>query len=334
MKRLIAIVLAICLCFVFSACEEKKASISSTSSVESVQSSPIGETPAPETQAGSTPLLYRAEHTSGGVVWLFGSIHVGLKEMYPLPKYVISAYYESEKLAVECDITAEEDMSQAYSMLKAFACPNGTTIEDHISPEVYEKAKQALEELGFYNEYLDYYKPILWQNFIEVSMYDTFGYDSDLGIDRHLLELAAKDKKEIAEIESAEFQYNMLSDFSLELQALLLEETVEDYFEPDDAKKDMDELFSLWREGNEQEFSKLLNEEDLSELNADEIELLEEYDKAMLTDRNIGMADYAEEELTNGKKTFICVGAAHIVGEGAVVDLLRERGYTVELISN
>ena len=61
-------------------------------------------------------------------------------------------------------------------------------------------------------------------------------------------ELAAKDKKEIAEIESAEFQYNMLSDFSLELQALLLEETVEDYFEPDDAKKDMDELFSLWRD--------------------------------------------------------------------------------------
>jgi uncharacterized protein YbaP (TraB family) len=45
------------------------------------------------------------------------------------------------------------------------------------------------------------------------------------------------------------------------------------------------------------------------------------------------MADYAEEALKSGKEIFICVGAAHVVGEGAVADLLAQRGYTVELVT-
>jgi uncharacterized protein YbaP (TraB family) len=44
------------------------------------------------------------------------------------------------------------------------------------------------------------------------------------------------------------------------------------------------------------------------------------------------MADYAEEAVESGKEVFICVGAAHVVGEGAMADLLEERGYKVELV--
>ena len=41
------------------------------------------------------------------------------------------------------------------------------------------------------------------------------------------------------------------------------------------------------------------------------------------------MTDYAEKALQTDKDVFICVGAAHIVGDGAIVDLLCERGYEV-----
>jgi len=44
------------------------------------------------------------------------------------------------------------------------------------------------------------------------------------------------------------------------------------------------------------------------------------------------MADRAEEYLAEGGTGFYVVGAAHIVGEGALVELLRDRGYTVEKV--
>ena len=46
------------------------------------------------------------------------------------------------------------------------------------------------------------------------------------------------------------------------------------------------------------------------------------------------LADFAEQALSSGKEIFICVGAAHIVGDGAVADLMSQRGYTVERVVN
>ena len=44
------------------------------------------------------------------------------------------------------------------------------------------------------------------------------------------------------------------------------------------------------------------------------------------------MTDFAEDALASGDEVFICVGAAHVVGEGAMADLLAKRGYTVTLV--
>jgi uncharacterized protein YbaP (TraB family) len=44
------------------------------------------------------------------------------------------------------------------------------------------------------------------------------------------------------------------------------------------------------------------------------------------------MTEYAEEALKSGKEIFICVGAAHVVGEGAMAEQLRDLGYTVEIV--
>ena len=74
-----------------------------------------------------------------------------------------------------------------------------------------------------------------------------------------------------------------------------------------------------------------LNED--QDMTTEEKQLYEEYIKAMFVDRNLSMTDYAEASLKSGKEVFICVGAAHIVGEGAVAELLKQRGYKVERIT-
>ncbi len=65
----------------------------------------------------------------------------------------------------------------------------------------------------------------------------------------------------------------------------------------------------------------------------DDPELEAEYIDAMLTQRNIGMAEKAEEYMAEGMTVFFTTGAGHMVGEGGVVDLLIERGYNVDRIN-
>ena len=64
----------------------------------------------------------------------------------------------------------------------------------------------------------------------------------------------------------------------------------------------------------------------------EEAALYAEYNDALVTQRNLSMTEYAVEALESGQELFICVGAAHVVGEGAMAELLREMGYTVELV--
>ena len=76
----------------------------------------------------------------------------------------------------------------------------------------------------------------------------------------------------------------------------------------------------------------LEDEEDESEteLTEAQIALLEDYNDKMLTQRNLGMRDKAVEWLKAGDKVFFAVGAAHLIGEDGLVELLRAEGYTVE----
>ena len=54
--------------------------------------------------------------------------------------------------------------------------------------------------------------------------------------------------------------------------------------------------------------------------------------KALLDDRNIGMADKADEFMQGAKDKshFFAVGALHYTGKASVQKLLRKKGYTVK----
>ncbi len=277
------------------------------------------------------PLLYKVSDESGNVVWLFGSIHVGEEDFYPLPDYVTDAFEGSDSLAVEFDIVAfEKDMNAQVAALQQLVYMDGTTIEDHISPELYEEAKAILEDAGLYSFALDYYLPVLWFSFIDSAFYEKVEADSTLGVDMHMINLAYEQGKDVLDVESAEFQYGMLAGFSPELQELLLESSVESYYD-DDGEAQLKLMMETWQKGDEEAFDALINTPPVFEDEHEEA-LYAEYNDAMVTQRNVSMADFAEDALLSGEEVFICVGAAHIVGSGAMAELLAQRGYTVEIV--
>ena len=323
MKKLLTLLLALALVFSLTACVTAPAADTTESTA------PVGTTDPDLTP--SSPLLYKVSTPEGGTVWLLGSVHVGIHQMYPLPDYVMNAYAEAQALAVECDVVAaEEDLEGSMNALTGLLYQGNTKISDRIPAELYLNALDILQENKVYMRALDYYKPVMWFSFVDSCSYYKYGYDVNNGIDVHLLNQAKDDGKEIREIESVAFQYGMLASFSEELQILLLEEAVANYHS-EEAQQAMDSLLKAWCEGDEQTLTGLLFTDE-APTDANEEKLLTEYTTAMVTNRNISMANYAEKILKNGEKVFICVGMGHILGEGGVVDLLTQRGYTAELV--
>ena len=116
MKKLTALLLVLLMCFTLCACSSEKAEEGTTAgnTITSDVSIPQSTEPsatelttteeptteevtlpsvpaddnAAEKEEGITPLLYKVTDADGNVVWLFGSIHVGKEEFYPLPDYV------------------------------------------------------------------------------------------------------------------------------------------------------------------------------------------------------------------------------------------------------
>lgn len=366
MKKITALLLALVLCFTLCACSaekdkneaaDKSTTLSDIGSQETTQAEtteplttepltteeetsafpeeegtlpevPVVDLPISEKESIS-PILYKVSDAKGNVIWLFGSIHVGKEEFYPLPDYVMNAYNSSDVLAVEANVlSAEEDVTGLMNAMRPLLYTDGTTIKDHVSEEAYTAGVNALTELGIYNKALDFYCPAMWSNLIDSVIILNLGIDATSGIDMHFLALATEENKEIYEIESAEFQYGMLGGFSDELQEMLLVSSAEGAADIDAYGEGLNGLIDLWTAGDEEAFCEYLS----SDGEGMPAELYEEYYTAMYSDRNNNMTDYAVDALASGEEVFICVGAAHVVGEGSISDNLRELGYTVEMV--
>ena len=316
-RKITALLTALVLCFCLCGCTAQKKPQSEQATMTPVVVYPEG------------PILYKATDSDGDVVWLFGSIHVGREEFYPLPGYISSAFDESEALAVEVNVN-EEDTSSSIMSATKLIYKDFSKISDHIDAETYSQAVQYLTEAGLYSPMLDFYKPVMWSSVIEVIAAEKAGADTTLGVDVHLISEATDIGKEILEIETADSQIDMLAGFSDELQEYMLKDTMSliSQQETDDG---FNELIELWHSGDEEAFEAYLST-DYDGMTEEERGLVDEYNKKMIKDRNLLMADFAEDMLEERKKAFICVGAAHVIGEGGIADILSERGYTVERV--
>ena len=179
-------------------------------------------------------------------------------------------------------------------------------------------------------------RPFVWGNAIE-NFYLSQGrrLSSSKGVDHRLMARAREQEKEIRDVESGEAQLSMMAGYSDKLQQLLLEEalgtTRREYLDG------VNELYELWCSGDEAALIEELaaaDEEELSELSEEERELYEEYHSAMETSRNTDMLAVAEGYLESGETVFFAVGLAHLLGDGGLVQALRDAGYTVTLIQN
>lgn len=306
--------------------------------------------PTEEPADKATPLFYHVTGADGQEMWLFGTIHVGDSRTLYLPQKIYDAFDASDALAVEFNSDAfYEEMETDEELQKlasdAYYFSDGTTAEEHIEDEeVYDYALKLMKASGNYNSNTPYMKPSLWSNSIS-NFYLRTGYrlHADYGMDNQLMDRAREQEKEILDVESGIEQMQMMGGYSDALQEYLLASTLSE--SALEYQTSVLELFEMWCDGDEAVLREYLNDEDEEEQDTStmteeelaqynkELELLDEYNSAMSSDRNAEMLKAATSYLESDKVVFYAVGLAHLLDEDGLVNTLRDAGYTVELVT-
>lgn len=255
---------------------------------------------------------------NGNTVYLVGSMHIADDSFYPLRSEFAQAFAEADYLGVEIDLSKAADEEQQNMIMKLGMYQDGTTLKDHVSKETYAKVGAILEKNGMKPDALDAFKPWVVETTISSLKSVMAGYEATEGIDLYFIQKALERKIPIVELESYESQLSMFDQFSKELQEKNLNAALDNFDVLDDS---VDQMAEMWKKGDEKALLELTNS-----MAGDA-----EYNKAMLIDRNIGMADKIDGYLKSDKKAeyFIVVGAAHYLGEHGVIKLLEDKGYTV-----
>ena len=279
-----------------------------------------------------TPLMYEVtKEGSTNKMYLFGSIHVADLSKVEFPQYFEDAYKNSSYLAFEIDMLniSQEELLREQEASKY---SDGTTLKDHLSEEAYKKVVDYFTKNGILTEdLLAQVKPYSISQLLEQFTYLEANLSPQEGIDLYLSTRANNDKKTLLAVETLEFQFDLLANFPDRIYELSIVDMIDN---PDESVATLKELYSAWKKGDVDIINKIENEEfDETNLSESDIQMINDYNKKMIIDRNVNMTDKFEEYFNNDYNTLFTVGTAHLVGDNGIANLLTQRGYTVKQIN-
>jgi uncharacterized protein YbaP (TraB family) len=258
---------------------------------------------------------------------LFGSIHLGKPDFYPLHPTIESTFRAADTLVFEIDPLAAADPQAALRMQLRGMLPAGQTLADVVSPEALANLEEVLGGFGIPLANFRTMKPWMLTLMLANVQASALGYSAQHGLESYFIAQKGPGT-DIEELESLDQQVDMLEGLDPEL---LLGYSLQDF---DNGADEMETLIAAWRCADkpaleEQLFSEMQKIEEAPEGDAN-ANMADLYRK-LYTDRNRVMADGIVRFIESGSGTwFVVVGSAHLLGAGSVVELLEQRGYTVK----
>ena len=272
--------------------------------------------------ASKRGLLYEVK-SGAGTVYVFGTIHVGKPDFYPLDAVVNDAFAASGTLYLEVNLS---DTSLVMSASTMASYPEGTSLDRKLSPSLKSKLDAALDRYRLPKEAAMRMKPWMLGQTLLLIEASRRGYDPAYSSEMHLLGLAAAQRKEVRGLETLAEQFAIFDGMPESAQVKFLEDIVDALDSPSMAK-DLDALVSAWAHGDAREL-----EDELARERAEGTAFARDVLPRLVDDRNRTMADRIADLARSGKTTFVAVGALHLVGPNGVVALLRGRGMTVRAL--
>lgn len=319
LKRLFSVLLIFTVVLNLVACKSNKSGNSSQSNKKTAV-----------VEKKECPLLWRTTDPEGREIYFFGTIHLGDKSNKEVLNRLQPYLKKCDALAVEFDTEAyQKDISKQQSDLKMFIYEDGTTVEDHISKELYTKMKEFLKKEHKYSKYYEYLSPAFWEMIISQILAEKSGLSLKKAMDTLLIKDAYSAKRKVLEVESSDLQYHLIAGIPDEYYTVAIQSELDNSDEfPDKIKT----LHSKWLKGDQEDIIKFLEQDEYENLTEEEEKLVEKYDKVMVSERNRGMAKKAMEYIESGKTVFFAVGTMHFLGDDGIVALLKKEGFKFERV--
>ncbi|MCX7041781.1 MAG: TraB/GumN family protein [Gammaproteobacteria bacterium] len=271
-------------------------------------------------QTTPKPLLWKVSDGDNSV-YLLGSFHALKPADYPLAASVDAAFADAEALAFEMSPEEMNSPQLGAKLVGAARLAEGQTLKSSISAAEWLRLEAYASKRGFPLANFQGIEPWFVSMVISLQEMAANGYDPKIGLDQHLMGLAARAGKRTSGLESADDQIAALDSMTPIEQQQTLSETLDEAHDP---KGKIDELHDVWRRGDATALEKTM----VAELQLKYPKLY----KRINVDRNQAWLPKVRAMLDNEKSddTMVVVGSLHLVGADGLVSQLQSRGYKVE----
>jgi uncharacterized protein len=275
--------------------------------------------PMPTARQGGA--LFKVER-GGHTTYLFGTIHVGQADFFPLAPPVMAALRQSSRIAIEIDASDTQAVGQLIQQYALY--PDDSASARDMPAALQQQVNALLEKYRMSATDVVRMKPWLLATVLTTVEYAGNGLHKEEGVDNYLSSYAQAQHKPLVGLESVEYQLSLLGNLSIPDQNRFLQDTVNDLQDPIRARKAL-ALVALWRSGDLIGLETLLKE-----MTSDDTFSGKFVQRALLDGRNPALADAVEKLLHSANTTFAGIGMLHLVGDASVPTLLRQRGYIVQ----
>lgn len=238
--------------------------------------------------------------------YLFGTMHTQDKRAFEFNDSILVKIDQCAAFAPEINSEQTESFDEGAIFLEK------GSIRDHVSKEDYELITKVVKDnLGMEMAFVERFLPVVLATMI---METRTNHDMPEMVDVYLEKYAAEKGLKILSVEKIEDQMKLLSTIPAE--------SVVAYFRDLEAYDDYNEkMIELYRNEDPEGLLKLISSDKsfASVLNM------------LLDDRNVTMAENISK-MSKVQPTFFAVGAGHLSGEKGLIQLLKNKGFSVEPI--
>jgi uncharacterized protein YbaP (TraB family) len=276
-------------------------------------------------QAQRHGALFKLEQ-GGNTAWLFGTIHVGAPDFFPLEPRLMAALDKSTVLALEVDPLGDQArILQAVAQHGLYQPGQGPALEA-IGPSYRPRLQKLLRQYSIPSATVAPMKPWMVASLLTVAEFASLGYQSELSVDSWLSRQAKRKKIRVVELESAGLQMALFDRMTAAEQVRFLEEGIDAIEDQEQAIQARD-ITQAWRTADQVKL------ETLAKKSADDETFSGRFvQKVLLDERNPGLADGIVKLMATEKHSVAAIGILHLVGAGSVPELLRERGVSVQRV--
>lgn len=257
--------------------------------------------------------------------FLYGSIHIKDKRVFDVNSHFNRVFEKSKSVALELHF----DSINPFKLINFIMMEDGQTLKNVMDSSKYLIVKSFFEDsLKRPIQFVERFQPLYISTILSEMTAGEHVENNLHFLDEKIFNDAKTEGKNIIGLEKVEEQMQAFNALPYEMQSEMLYESIINIRQSiNNEQNEIETLTQLYINQDLNGLSEYVNN-----FNQSGSDLIKPYEQLLkdklLTERNLRMSDRALPLIEEGT-TLIVVGAAHLPDENGLINLLRQKGYTV-----